>query len=211
MYTLVVREYGFVCALEAGKPQQILRILCEFPFREQYCRSVVKNPIFKNIQLFEYSRNLIAGCFRQTPAFYAQAHCLPDFLLVQVRKFQFRIRVCFPTMPGFFPLKKKFIVFALRHSGRYAFHPAVYGIGDVSFCRVRHFLTDDFFLVIDAEQYCPAILIQKGAQCFHSSFQLTGSFLILNRICFCIRDYQFVYVIQCLYVHLPILVSDIQK
>lgn len=50
-------------------------------------RSVVKNPIFKNIQLFEYSRNLIAGCFRQTPAFYAQAHCLPDFLLVQVGKF----------------------------------------------------------------------------------------------------------------------------
>jgi hypothetical protein len=54
------------------------------------------------------------------------------------------------------------------------------GIGYVPLCFVAHFLTDDFSLVIHAEQYRSAFSVQKGAKRFHATLQLTGGFLELH-------------------------------
>lgn len=53
-----------------------------------------------------------------------------------------------------------------------------------------NFLSRDLSFICYPEQHRAAFLIEKGTKRFHTAFQLSGSFLELNLICFGIRCYQ---------------------
>ena len=63
VYPFVVYKYGFVCTSESGKSQQVLRIMYQFLFGEQYGGCIFKYTAFKKIQFFKYDRNFVTCRF----------------------------------------------------------------------------------------------------------------------------------------------------